>query len=72
LVSSIYIKILNSLAILLYFSVLQSSRVTGDFAVCAIGRAASHGTVRAHAYALLSLRFAAKILYGLCFLFFYA
>ena len=38
----------------------------------AIIRAAGYGTARAHAYALLSLRFAAKILYGLCFLCFYA
>ena len=38
----------------------------------AIIQAASHGTARAHVYALLSLRFAAKILYGLCFLRFYA
>ena len=38
----------------------------------AIIRAAGYGTARAHAYAVLSLRFAAKILYGLCFLCFYA
>ena len=38
----------------------------------AIIRAASYGTARAHAYAVLSLSFAAKILYGLCFLCFYS
>ena len=38
----------------------------------AIIRAASYGTARSPAYALLSLRFATKILYGLCFLCFYA